>query len=472
MSTTSYSSGKPITLNSEVYIEDPFVTSGLIAIEVLTGKPYEKCSREDLESLVEQIVPHYLTKSFQRELYSLFPNGTYVNPSIKDKKGKSTEFLINLISSRDNDVPKSETCQLCGRPAKSKPYAKDIIPLVGSGKSVNFFPSLQAGIYVCPRCILAIHIAPITLCKIGGKPALVSSSDYDLLQYYVKEAISELHKKIAANSLINGETSAILDYGYRSPANAIFNLAYKFGTEYVDKDQCNKRSRNETIVVYRIDNYLQGGKGVTIYKLPSGTFSFIAKLMHGHSKKNWFSFIGRHYEGKHKKDEDIKKIGWNRIHNKLLNGESILREFRNDWMKQIKNANSEKNKDITIEPVSYRVIETYMHEVRAMHKERLEKIKTFADSISDIIEPSPKKRINGLISAKTVEEFRNQLRLIMADAQKSESKKPLIGFDDFTMILIPGDYRGWTEIRDLIIIRIYENLHDVLAVENEDEDIS
>ena len=472
MLTTSYCSGESITSNSEVYIEDPFVTSGLIAIEALTGKLYEECSREDLEKHATQLVSWYLTKSFQRELYSLFPNGTYVNPSIKDKKGKSTEFLINLISSRDKGVPKSEICQLCGRPAKSEPYAKDTIPLVGSGKSVNFFPSLQAGIHVCPRCVLAIHTAPITFCKIGGKPALVSSSDYDLLKYYAKEAVSELNSKIAANALIDGETSAILDYDYRSPANAIFNLAYKFGTEYVDKDQCNKRARNETIVVYRIDNYLQGGKGVTVYKLPSGTFSFIASLMHDRAtKKKWFSFIGRYYEGKTKTDEDIRKVGWNRIHNKLLNGESIIREFREDRMRHLKSINNEKSQGIIIEPLPYRVIEAYMHEVRAMHKERLEKIKTFADSISDIIEPSPKKRINGLISAKTVEEFRNQLRLIMADAQKSGAKEPLISFDDFAKVLIPGDYRGWTEIRDLIIIRIYENLHDVLAIDDESEDI-
>jgi CRISPR-associated protein Cst1 len=141
-------------------------------------------------------------------------------------------------------------------------------------------------------------------------------------------------------------------------------------------------------------------------------------------------------------------------------------------MKHLKNVNNEKNQNIVIGPVPYRVIEAYMHEVRDMHKERLEKIKAFADSISKVIESSPKKRVNGLINAKSVEEFRNQLRLVMADAQKSGNKEPLIGFDDFTMVLIPGDYRGWTEIRDLIIIRIYENLHDVLVADDESEDIS
>jgi hypothetical protein len=59
----------------------------------------------------------------------------------------------------------------------------------------------------------------------------------------------------------------------------------------------------------------------------------------------------------------------------------------------------------------------------------------------------------------------------MVDWQKLGKEEPLIGFEQFTQILIPGDYRGWTEVKDLIVVRLYEQLHDILVNENEDKEI-
>jgi hypothetical protein len=60
----------------------------------------------------------------------------------------------------------------------------------------------------------------------------------------------------------------------------------------------------------------------------------------------------------------------------------------------------------------------------------------------------------------------------MRDWQKLGKDRPLTTFDDYTAILLPGDYRGWTEVRDLMVIRLYEQLHDVLAKEVEEEEVT
>jgi hypothetical protein len=45
----------------------------------------------------------------------------------------------------------------------------------------------------------------------------------------------------------------------------------------------------------------------------------------------------------------------------------------------------------------------------------------------------------------------------------------LVSFEESITILIPEDYSGWREVRDLIIIRLYEKLHDSLIEENNED---
>ena len=147
----------------------------------------------------------------------------------------------------------------------------------------------------------------------------------------------------------------------------------------------------------------------------------------------------------------------NPIHIQLLNNQSILWAFKDDERKTL--------------TVPFIVVERYMGLVRGMNKQRIEKIKNLADRIAECIEKSgDKKRVNALQSAKDLISFRNQIRLILKDWQKQGHEDPLIGFDDYIEVLIPGDYAGWTEVRDLIVIRLYEKLHSMLArTANEDD---
>lgn len=67
--------------------------------------------------------------------------------------------------------------------------------------------------------------------------------------------------------------------------------------------------------------------------------------------------------------------------------------------------------------------------------------------------------------------FETKLQLIMRDWQKLGKEEPLTTFDDYTAVLLPGDYRGWTEVRDLMVIRLYEQLHDLVAKDTEPEEV-
>ena len=439
--------------------EDPFVTLGMIAIELLCEKPFKECTKEDLLSAAKILVDWYLTPAWSKELLSIFPNSKYVNVSIKDKRGESLNFLSNLISGIIAPINNnSSLCQFCGDNSNEICYAKTVIPLAGSYHLSNFFPSFQQGIHACPRCVFAIQFSPLLCYKAGGKPCLISSGNILLLTEYGKEIIKGLKSRSASGEFNDKSKSGLFDDNFKSTENALFNLAYRFSSKYVIEGIC---SENESITLYYFDNYNQKPKGVQIFRFPSNVFSFISFVMNSPQyKKDWFTLLSRYYLQKIQKDDSIPiwKTSRNSIHTNLLENKSIIWAFKDD-----------KNRKAL---VTWELVEEYCKKVRHMNQQRLNEIKKCADRIAKMIkQKNNKKRLNAIVSSKNLEEFRNQIRLSMVDWQKLGKEEPLIGFEQFTQILIPGDYRGWTEVKDLIVVRLYEQLHDILVNENEDKEI-
>ena len=440
---------------------DPFVEHGITAIELMTGKSWTDIQEEDFKKAVDDLVSLYLTPAWSKDLQSIFPNSKFINTSIKNKAKDSKEFLYDLIAGLSSSTQTDKTCIFCGNPAydrtDEKPFTKSQIPLVGSSDLTNYFPSFQNGISICARCALAIQFAPIVSYRTGGKPCIVSSNNPLVIQELGKEALHYIHEQKLLGAYQSKETSGIFDEKFRSPQNAIFHLAYKVTRLYRTK---GISSENEEITLYHIDNYNQNPKGIAIYTLPNNVFRFAALVMSSPEyRASWFALLSRYYSKSKKESEDVPlwKVTPNPIHIQLLNNQSILWAFKDDERKTL--------------TVPFIVVERYMGLVRGMNKQRIEKIKNLADRIAECIEKSgDKKRVNALQSAKDLISFRNQIRLILKDWQKQGHEDPLIGFDDYIEVLIPGDYAGWTEVRDLIVIRLYEKLHSMLArTANEDD---
>jgi CRISPR-associated protein Cst1 len=446
---------------------DPFVDAGIIAIELVTGKSWSTITDTEFKKAADDLISLYLTPAWSRDLQSLFPNSKFINVSIKNKEKDSREFLYDLISGLNPSADVIDYCIFCGNPAHTKndgkAFVKSQIPLVGSGDFTNFFPSFNSGIGICARCALAIQFAPLASYRAGGKPCIVSCNNPDVTKELGREALHFINEQRVLGAYQSKENSGIFDEKIRSPQNALFHLAYKITRKYRNKGITGE---NEEITLYRIDNYNQNPDGVKIFNLPNNIFRFVALIMSSPQYKSlWFSVLARHYPTPKKEFENLPvwKTSFNPIHDHLMKNQSILWAFKDD----------EKRTPT----LPFIVVEKYMELVRGMNKQRIEKIKKLADRIAECIEKSgDKKRVNALQSAKDLVSFRNQLRLIFKDWQKQGHDAPLITLDDYVDVVIPGDYAGWTEVRDLIVIRLYEKLHHMLAKsaerdEPEDENV-
>ncbi len=442
-------------------VGDPFVDTGVLAIELMTKKNFEECTSDDLKRAADTLIDIYLTPAWRKELFSIFPNSTYIqtSPGYGDHRERSKEFLYSLIEGIHGTSQSTTYCCFCGAQAYEKiQFYKTQIPLIGSGKFTNYFPSFQNGLNICAKCALAIQFAPVLCYKAGGKPCLISSNNRELIREFGKEVCRTIRTRLASGEYDSRENSGLFDEKFKSPQNALFHLAYRFGKEYCTKGIC---SANESIMLYHVDNRNKGPAGVRIYSLPSNVFRFVSFMMNSPEYRSaWFSLLGRYYSTS-KGDEDLPvwKTKFNHIHASLLDEKSILWAFKDD-----------KARTITM---PWAVVEGYMRSVRKMNQQRIEQIREFSDRIALCIRESKKfGRVHDIAAARDLPSFRNQLQLTMKDWQRLGKGQPLTTFDDYTGILIPGDYRGWTEVRDLMVIRLYEQLHDILAKEVENEEVA
>lgn len=444
------------------FVGDPIIDSGLMAIKLLAKKEIDKCSKKELKKISDSLVKLYLTPSWSKEIQSIFPNSTYIQSSRNyDNEAKSQEFLYELIAGINNIENTNRYCIFCGKPSYNrrddKPFVKTQIPLVGSSDFVNFFPSFRNGIDICARCALAVQFAPILFYKTGGKPSCINCNNKDVLDIVGKECISYINQNKILNAFKNRDVSGIFDEGFKSPQNALFHLAYKLFTKY---RKLGILKENEEIIIYRIDNYNQNPTGIQIYKLPNSIFRFVGIMMNSPQyKKVWYGLLSKFYYGKEGKKDSLPiwKVKYNRIHDYLLKNKSILWAF--------------KDKDTKNSTVPWIIVERYMELVRSMNRQKIEAIKNLADNIAKcIIESDNKKRVNEIASAKDFATFRSQLRKVFRDWQKLGKDEPMITYDEYISAVIPEDYYNWKEIQDLIIIRLYEKLHNALSNANEDEE--
>ncbi|GAB6123233.1 hypothetical protein [Dysgonomonas termitidis] len=156
----------------------------------------------------------------------------------------------------------------------------------------------------------------------------------------------------------------------------------------------------------------------------------------------------------YKKDGFVKK--WvNLIYNNLLKEKSILPEILK-W--------NEKHS------FNFEITKKYQIHIMNMNSETLKQIERISDYIISDRE-NLKKNIRSLKTAKYGSEIRSFL-IRQIDKNYKEGNEKLISLNDYVTYLFP-EGRNWSEVRDLLLICIYQKLHEnniSIYEENEEDD--
>jgi CRISPR-associated protein Cst1 len=439
---------------------DPFADVGGYVIETLWGDP--KLKDKDILGLIEYVANIYISQ-WNANLHAFFLNSKITQPAF-DSKRKLEETLAYYRSILDETAPyQVGYCRISGRKTNLFAAGRDNHILSGSSTFINFHHGFESGLYLSKEVIIRFFFVPLGVMQLGDKIGLISSNNNVVAKYYVQQLINGPDGHLTA--LGRGLASGVARSDYGIVANALFAFA----------DSCIKNRKTavyanlaDNVVEIR-DTYLNlyhftnfGAKPeVVIYQLPATVFGFYAECHTPNYASAWRKFVSAHYrnskyrDAKYNQDSDTwvstkEELAYdsystwrNVILERLLNGESLIYYFK-EWIRRNK--------------FPFQIIENYLFYVKNMDKRTLQKIKDVAGFIVSRDEDSIKKAILRLNRSKYVQEVRQYLLKLIDDNYKANPTTPLIRLDDVEYLF--PETVSWREIRDLLLIAIYEKLHD------------
>ncbi len=457
----------------EKLMGNPFVDAGVCAIcEWLGGHPQpNEITVEDLQEVVQQVVPLYCESEYRTQIRFIFPNSTLTQHS-KIQKGiqslneeLKSEWFHQLC--KVTDLGDTGDCMGCGRRSADFHLKKTEVPLTGSGSLRNFFPLFAEGVGYCAACALAIQLAPLGFVRSGGKFLALHSNSWKAISYWTRTCIEDVISRGSRN-----EFTGFFDPKESKAQNALFYMVRKM-IEY----EKARSDGNITMQVYSFSNDNRKAE-LDLYHLPARVFNFLRYAHRAQYAKNWYLIVRSGYRRQTKKgfqniDSDktnpteIYQKSTNLVYNNLLEDKSIRGFFIDKLARKTRS--------------NWELFSLYLQEVRTMEQTRVEKIKQVGNLISECIQESKDdKRLKQLERAKSYGECRNILRYVIRERIQQGAPEPLFSIDDYMEYLFPAsdnlNLTPWRETRDLLLFRIYEQLHSWLQehgyVEYEEENTS
>lgn len=466
----------------EKLMGNPFVDVGVCAIcEWLENRPYpEEITTADLEKMVKDFVP--MAANWEKWTSIFTRNHRLTNGRECDRVPEFKKRLLGYID-QTVELDQGGDCMGCGRRniGAIPLLDKTGVPLTG-GKRSNFFPAFSEGAGYCAACSLAIQFLPLALVATGssgGRFLMLHSQSWELMQVWTTICIKGVNQRYSQE-----QTGGCFKPDFANSRNGLFYMVREMIIELEEMQLYDEiTDKDVSMEVYSFTNNNQF-PDIEIFYIPSPIFQFLSAAEQNPYKDTWHEIVQIGY-GRRKSEKDYKKSR-NLVYEYLLEDRSIRGFFLS--------RRTQKHRG------NWELFSLYLQKVRNMKPTRIEKIKQVGDLIAESIRKSEKRglnRLRDLENATTYFDCRSVLLRIIRDRIDQKEPEPLFSFDDCVEhIFISADnaqswsdelddgeldeeqkeqfihsindnVRFWRETRDLLLFRIYEQLHSWLT-EQED----
>ncbi|AEC52742.1 hypothetical protein PNA2_1827 [Pyrococcus sp. NA2] len=379
---------------------------------------------------------------FAKKIAKTVLSQPFVTKAIQRRiKNNLMELFEDILSESDSDGP---LCIICG---KRKAYTKkeayrSVFPLLGSGDVPNYFHSANLrGAEICAHCIFLTQFMPLVSYRLP-RVLLIHAYPYELMLELSREALKDVRKyKLASEAR-----------GFKRPENFLFRLIGEI-TRKIERDEIWENA-SVTLYYFTCNNQRQE---LDVIHVPTPALRFVAyaNLVDPLGWKRIVS-MGWKKQLSEEQFEEFERSGrLNEVYAKLLNNESILQFF---YDSRNRRANA-----------SWRLLAFYCSEVLGLDKEALDFIRDVGDRIVETLKELPdnklRRRVRELEGAEKLYQFEAFFVRLEKDRQELGIKNPLMTFDEFARILTAygEDINvSWRTVRNLLLFRIYEKLHDRL----------
>lgn len=450
---TSYQSG------------DPFADVGAAVLQKLLAQNPSWLDEDALKFTTDVYV-----RDWQKKMDAFFVNSSIRQPANKGKEvEKSLEYYESLL--KDDATRGKGWCRVSGQYEALFPAGRNNQMLVGSGAFLNFNHGWEHGLKLGRRALLNMYFTPLGCLEVDGSPALVHSSRPEITAFLAANNLKENIRNAA-----NGLNPGLAKSSRGNPANALFGYVDSILAEVKEKAGKLHDGPAPALTLYNFTNYYSA-PNTDLYYLSATVFDFYQQVMSFY-REPWTWFVRAHYRnGKFKgaraqpnttallvpgKFNEVLTVvepasyqAWyNPVYNNLLAGRSLL-EMIKKWCRQHR--------------FPFKLTAYYCEKLLNMNRETLAIIARVARYVATETDDSAvKKTIAGLSSAHNSSEVRAVLLSLQRLNFKNKAAEPLLRLDDYARYLFPeGTSTG--QIRDLLLISLYEQLHEAKREQDVDD---
>ncbi len=462
-------------MNEELLSGDPFVDIGHIILQkVVAEKPYGKTQSEQPEELnaLDWASGLYIN-GWQKKLHGFFQNSGITNPSNSGKEAEKTKAEYERYFRKQTPDARG-ICRVAGKEDALYAAGRESVILSGSGAFINFHHSLEGGLMTGGEALFATFFTPLGCVQAGDKIALIHSNRADVTAYLAAE-----NYKLNTNPALKGLEPGLAKVKAGNPANAIFEYADKINLEKTRFGIAEDSA--VALTLYHFTNF--GAKPeVVVYNLSATLFSFYHVVTtYPEFQKEWNFFVRDHY--RNSKFKGAKATADNEtllVPGKEGATEKVARDTYQGWYNDVyRNLIANQNllplivrwtqKRGFILP--FKIISYYCKKILFMEQQTLNLIERLAKHLAEQDESQVKKTLNRLKLARNEAGVRTLLLNTQfrhykvqqkndEDSVNGKDAEPFIRLEEYVRYLFPesGD---WRRIKDLLLISIYEQLHDL-----------
>jgi len=476
------------------------VDVGIAAVCAMTAKKEPtQLTLEDLDAAADEMERYYFSGALTSYLTCVFMNSEYVQPGNGAKKAETrkryAERILRAHRAKPEESAKTEVCAFSGLPATHRIH-RGQMPLLTGEDVLNFFPGGAGGLFIAGPYLTALQALPLGGRRSEGK-LLIAHSDSPPLTLALARNFVEDNRRLLGLAMSGGlpnrdglaeglpREQASWDAAKKRPkypdAKSAFTLVASDLLDVLERrsDVCNSGTP-ASLQIYWLSSSGQG-PSLDVFSVPSNLIRFLSNVTQASTNTAWRRVVARGWivedagqtpaattRRSAKKPAAPPLSGPGRSRNPVfvslfsiyaggfIDPQPANRFIRRYLLSELRGSIAHA------EDCDWKLVDLFLQEVLIMSPDRIQRIREFADALAAYIE---KRNDAPFFQKITFARYPWILRGELVKAQRKEflqAKDLLFALDDYVEVFEAEDNSGaanWSLVRDLICIRLVEQLH-------------
>lgn len=382
-----------------------------------------------------------------------------------DEKG-NTDYADMVLRNR----PNAPRCAFTGDPAYLR-VSRDMMPMLNGRSIMNFSPMGESGLPVSDVILLAIHALPLGCIITQGALLAVESDDPALMFEFVWTNLIENLRFINLANQFDYEKYPNTS-SYKTRLITVLVEAFTHGEARWGEGVVHAPSLN----AYHFSNYGSNAR-VNVYTLPSSTVRFVWEASKDEHAAVWRRIVERGQTQDKPESEELQQkkptlTQRNHIYEALFELPQEARSFFHTYLLRRRLHKPKKGDPRAAysplresDLLSWDLTVLFLKRIMNMDTQRIDQLRLLGDRLAEYIhQRNDRKLLRTLYQEKRYPIFRiGVIRAIKEYARlASKDSEPLVDYDGYVKIFEEGEEyerNDWNLARDLLLIRVLEQLH-------------